>query len=754
MSSDASQPDTLGTSRSPLQINPAVVVGLGGFGGAALRRVVDRLRLSHPVLLDEMGWLWLTTAGWRPVGSSDPSPDPLGECAALVTIAHEPLLQAFDRATSQASVAALNDAGYDIGTTLDLIIVARADDPFARGALWPLLDLIHLQAPLRDNRVTLILACDSRRFAGPSAPSLAQFFGALAELLVADRANPAPGAIAWCYLCDALDADGQLLENGDQVKDVVTAQVELVAGFVALLVGSGLRRDLAYSRTAIPQLAHDTNAPPDAALVSSFGWGAYVLPIDQIVALARDRVALRLHGVAFPSKTAVADREAAANARERWMGTTDLSPQGLRERLLGSPDGASIRFNTTPPDLLGFEPEATLRGLGRWRTGLESQWTDKGTSPPAQIERNADELLGELTAGIQREVTAMIGDRVRGPYQAPAFLEGLPQLIEEARVHTMDDDRYYRKMAVPSLDEKLREFETLTGEAGGRGWRVLIVLNLVFAIAFAFALWKKPHFWPYVLSLWLGGLVGLQIARSWLYRRRLAKCQSDFVAAVQFKFQALEEQEMRVKRRGLFDALLLVVREERGGLLAWRRAVAAAKGMLTRTDVSPPQTTGEERLLCEPADFPSPVDDYDEEDIADFAARCLDPATRPRPRESDAEAIAAWLRSGAESVLAGWQRTVNIVDWHAWEPRDVVKELAATVQLQWPLAPGEGRQVGLDVIGFPERDMMVPHEPTVSDRVLVVSTRDPARLSYAPTRHGLRLKKLAVPRSLWESTTE
>ncbi|MCP4531085.1 MAG: hypothetical protein GY831_07645, partial [Delftia sp.] len=176
---------------------------------------------------------------------------------------------------------------------LDTVVVAHVDEPMAREALWPLLDLVRAQPPLRENRMTLVLACDSRRFSGPSASALAQFFDQLAERLVADRAKAVPGAIAWCYLCDTLDADSRLL--GSDAQDAVKSQLELVEGFLTLLLGSGLRRDPAYVRTALPELAHDVHAPPSAALVSSFSLGAVVLPVDQIVALARDQLALRLH---------------------------------------------------------------------------------------------------------------------------------------------------------------------------------------------------------------------------------------------------------------------------------------------------------------------------------------------------------------------------------------------------------------------------------------------------------------------------
>jgi hypothetical protein len=459
--SDTPLPDTPGASRPPLRLNPAVVIGLSDFGGAALCLLAGRLRPTHPALFEKMGWLWLTLSGWQAGPFPDPAPDPSGEHVAPLDIAPAPLARALDAATSQATVAALSRAGYDVGATLDTVVVARADDPFTQGALWPLLDLIRAQPPLRENRVTLVLASDSRRFTGPSAPALAEFFGALAERLAADRSDPAPGAIAWCYLCDALDVDSRLLGGAGGIKTVVQSQVELAAGLAALLVGSGLRRDPLYERSALPELAHDLSAPSDAALFSSFGLGAFVLPVEQIAALARDRLALRLHEAALPPQASVADREAAWSAYERFLAAADLSPQGLRDRLLRGPDGAPIRFDTSPPDLGGLDPETILKALARWRTGLEERWGDEGSSPPAQIARNADTLLDEMSAEIRREVAGLAQSGPRGLHQALAFLDELPQALEEARVQLMADDSNYLKKTIPSADERFRELGKL-----------------------------------------------------------------------------------------------------------------------------------------------------------------------------------------------------------------------------------------------------------------------------------------------------
>ena len=83
-----------------------------------------------------------------------------------------------------------------------------------------------------------------------------------------------------------------------------------------MLIGSDLRTEPAYTRTAIPQLTQEAKSSTDATLVSSFGVGAYALPIDTIAALARDQLALRLHRAVFPAKVTAPDREAARYKRE------------------------------------------------------------------------------------------------------------------------------------------------------------------------------------------------------------------------------------------------------------------------------------------------------------------------------------------------------------------------------------------------------------------------------------------------------
>lgn len=749
--SNVSFTNTLGTPRSPLRVNPAVVVGLGDFGGVALRRLADRLRPTHPALLDEMGWLRLTVSGWaeKPLGGEatlekwrDTVPTPFA-------IVPGPLAQAFDRATSQATVGALREAGYEVSATLDTVVVAHGEEPLAREALWPLLDLVRAQPPLRKNRVTLLLACDSRRFSGPSALGLAQFFERLAERLVADRARPVPGAIAWCYLCDTLDIDSRLLGAGD--KDVVQSQLELLEGFLTLLVGSGLRRDPAYVRTALPELAHDVHAPPDAALVSSFSLGACVLPVDQIAALARDRLALRLHEAAFPAQASIADRDAAWSARERWLAAVDLSPTGLRDRLLRGPDDAPLRFDTTPPDLTGMDEETILKGLARWRNDLETRWAEEGTSPPAQIKRNADALLDELSGQMRREVDRLLKDSSRGLHQALGFLDELPQAIREAQIQLTADDSGSLK-TVPSADQKFLELGELVTDMRWNWREKLFSMGLYFAaFAILYFLRGEARFaWAVLLlGLGMGIITSVRIVRR--RSKEWPRRQADFISAVRLKFKSAQERDMRDKRRGILDELSQAVRQERRALQDWRETVTRAQTALADADTPPFQSVCGERPLCDPVEYPSPVEGYGEAKVAEIATHYLDAAARPYRREDEAQVIVAWLRQGAERALAGWRETLSVAHWTGAEPSQVIAELVSTVRPQWPLAPHERRQVELNVVGLVERDERVLPEQDDGDQTVVVSTCDPVRLSYVPTRHGLNLKELAATRPLWEA---
>ncbi len=755
MATSASSPaDIHTTSRARLRFNPAVIIGLGNFGAATLRLLADCLRPTHPALLEGLGWLSLTTAGWIAGPWPGSAPDPIAESAPPFAIAPEPLTHALDHAAGQANLDMLRGVGYEMGDTLDTILVARVDDRFTGQTLWPLLDLVRAHPQPHEHRVTLILTCDSRRFAGPSAPELAQFFEALAERLAADRANPVPGSISWCYLCDALDVESRLLHTSGDIRKTVQSQVELTAGFLTLLVGSRLRRDQAYARTAASKLAREVKAPRDAALVSSFSIGALVLPVDAIAALARDRLALLMHEVTFPSKASVGDREAARRARDRLLATVDLSPQGLRDRLLRDPNGEPIGFDTPPPDLEDLDPQAMLQSLADWRSALQAQWAKEGASPPAQIARNADTLLDELAGGIQREVAGLVETDQRGLHRALAYLDELPQPIEEARAKTAADDSYYRKTTIPSADETFRELGKLVAEKHRRRWKGVILVSLLFAPLTLLLLLLRVRMWPFALGLWLGSSVVAWLLPPLRRRRQLARRQSEFVRAVQLRYPATQERKVRVERRGLFDALLNVVRQERRTLLAWQQTIEAAKAALDAEELPPFRPACGERLLCAPEDYGLPLDDYDEAKLYEITAQYLNLNAQPSWREADPAALLAWLREGAEHALAAWRGTLSVTGSGNPEPFQGIAELAKTVRPQWPLAPSERRHVELNLVGLPERDVFGLPERDDLGHVLVVSTLDHTRLSYAPTRHGLQLKKLSATRPLWESAAE
>lgn len=732
-------------SLPPLQINPAVVVGLGAFGRVTLRLVAERLLPNHSALLDGLGWLWLDTAGWQENWLQGTAPDPAAVGRPPRTIEPKPWSQACRHATSWTTGSALRRAGYEVGNALDTIVVAHVDDPLAQGALWPLLELIRAESPRQDHRVTLILATDSRRIGGRSDASLGQFFDQLAQRLIADRTDPAPGAVVWCYLCDAQGVKGQLADDAQPTARLVAAQAELVAGFVGLLLASDLRCDQTYARTAIPELASDLGLPRHAALVSSFSWGAYVLPIDQILALVRDRVALRLYQAIFAKKTSVADREAGSFLRERLLKDIDLSPQGLRDCLSRDADGATISLDTTPPKLGRRGPEATLKALTRWREDLEACWDDETVSPAFQIERNATTFLAKVSEGIRRQVAAAVAEGPHGLNRALVFVEGLPQAIEDARVEVMADDRYYRKRTIPSARRELREIRELITERPERVWRDLVIVGLVVALGIVVTRWQRPDLWTLALALGSASLAAVLIGHFWRRWRTLTERRNDFISALKIRYQSAQERKLRVTRRGLFDGLLNVVREERSNLLACKRAIARAGAILAEVESLPLQPMYGEYVLCEPTAYPLPFQDVDDERLADLAAQHLDMAGLPLWPPPDARTVLAWLRDGVDSALAAWRNTVSVVGWTDPRPSQVIRDLAAVVPSQFPLLSPDHCQIELNIVGLPKRDRRFLPRRDAPDNLLVISTHDLRRFSYAPTRHGLELKR---PRGL------
>ncbi len=708
-----------------LPVNPAVAVGLGHFGGATLCHLAKRLQPIHPALFEGTGWLWLTDSGWR-TDLPPSSPNPLSIGDAPSDLAPELLTQAFDQVTSQANLAGLKKAGYDPGSTLDVVVAAHANDPLTLAGLGPLLDLARAQAP-EEARLTLVLACDSRRFSGPSASDLVRFFDALADQ-----------TLTWCYLCDTLDAQGRVSMSGGSLEEVIQAQVELMAGFLALLLASDLRREPAYS----PQLAHEVDVSPGTALANVFGLAAYVMPVDAIAARVRDQLALRLHQAAFPKRAVPTDWDAAWAARDRLLAAVDLSPQGLGRRLLRGADGTSLYFDTRPPDLSDLDRAQTLKVLARWRSGLEEAWQDQSVSPPDQVGRNAQELFAELAQGIEAEVDRLVASGSQGIHRAMALLDELPQTIEAARVQVLADDKYYRKRAVPSVDQKFREL----GESASqmeRWWWPLPPLTVVcILIVLSSPSWLASGL---LAVLWFG----VAVCFFWDRRRRLTRRQAEFIDAVQLKYQLLQDQAMHVERREIFDKLLRVVRGQRQVLFVWKDTLKAAQASLAEAEPPSLRLAWGERPLCQPEDYPSPVADWDQEKIADIAAAHLRPLAPPLWRESDVGAVLAWLRQGAEAALVGWRRSINALDWQDPDLHRAIARLAGRVQPQWPLTAEQDCPVEVKLLGLPDRDALPLSGLERLGEVILVSTGDPARLTLVVTCHGLPLPELDALRPLW-----
>jgi hypothetical protein len=159
-------------------------------------------------------------------------------------------------------------------------------------------------------------------------------------------------------------------------------------------------------------------------------------------------------------------------------------------------------------------------------------------------------------------------------------------------------------------------------------------------------------------------------------------------------------------------------------------------------------------LLCEPADFPIPVEELDGTRLVDVANRYLDQGRWAEQESFDAAAIVAWLRDAASRALEDWRHGIGIMDWSGLKPSQAIRDLVQTVHPQWPLLPEEHPRQVLGVVGMPKRDRRFMPKLDDLDQVVVVSTHDPTRWSYAVMYHGLPLRSLSATRSLWKTPEE
>lgn len=250
----------------------------------------------------------------------------------------------------------------------------------------------------------------------------------------------------------------------------------------------------------------------------------------------------------------------------------DLSPQGLRDRLLRGPTGAPLHFDAAPPDLAEVDEETLLKELAHWRNGLETRWAEADDSPPAHIRRNSEALLDELRGQVRRELDGLLQNDPPG-YQALGFLDELAQELLKARAQLAADDGPFMKKAIPSVDQSFQKLgahinvpklDTRLFDTIMSGFFCLLWTIFKYSI--------HDPYWYFLPLAWLVFAFDLlfwrpsrEVRRS---QRKLAQRQADFIAAVQLKFESMQERQMRARRRDVLNELAQSVRQERQALLS------------------------------------------------------------------------------------------------------------------------------------------------------------------------------------------
>jgi hypothetical protein len=259
----------------------------------------------------------------------------------------------------------------------------------------------------------------------------------------------------------------------------------------------------------------------------------------------------------------------------RVLAALDLSPQGLRDRLLRGPAGDPLHFYAAPPDLSDVDEETLLKGLARWRNGLETRWAEDDDSPPAHIRRNSEALLDELRGQVRRELDGLLQHDPCGYQQALGFLDELHQELSGARAQLAADDGPFLKKAIPSVDQSFQKLGAHINLPKYDDSRLFeIIMGSFFWLYWMFLQYYLDHdpYW-YIWTLgWLAFIISTifwkPLWRSRRYQRKLAQRQADFIAAVQLKFESMQERQMRARRRDILNELTQSVRQERQALLS------------------------------------------------------------------------------------------------------------------------------------------------------------------------------------------
>jgi len=788
-----------------LPLRHYVLIGIGNWGWTTLAALAHALGSAHPELVDANEWIHLSPDGWcwfswlpysapfeRHGSATSLSSEPQAAVPAswfeeISEHAEQTLASVFENAANQSKVGRLRRLGYEPVTgeqgNLDVYLIGRLDDPFVQSVLPGAIELLRRLRGGRRFTLGLFLGADSPqwvRLPTPDKQALRTFMEQLDRLLAheRERVDASEDGIGWCYLIDTLDEYGRSLGchsgEGRHGSDAGLLLAEVLAGFLALLIGSDLRECRDYRSFQLPALTRWGNRQGIRSYCSTFSCAAVVLPIQETTTR---RLSVDLLQQFDPRRPPDQDR-ANSLVREFFV-KYKLRRPDLEMRLNQDETGQPIRFTLDPSRLDGVSDEELVDRILSWDALIaqnKMRWIAE------QMESEAQEIVREAQLYLHDVLDDLVTHSLNGVATAHLFCDRLRQAVTHEEQSAMQAGQERRgclralfglslsprrePMTFPDLQPLQHALQRALGERVERlaVWVRYIYLAL-FETIFVLAAWghlrsalkfssgnvlglppASPDLWIFPLAILV-----INILTAWLTilqnERRILKARDQLIQAIQQKYTAIVRWNISQYTTQIYRQLLAALEREQAALARWDRVVAEAiEDLLSNPATYRPLCL--EDVLSEHSGYAGPVATYSENEIKYLFEKWLRTGNIPAWREADRNAMRRAACEFAHQQVLGRGMGLSIESYA--EPRRDQHALATLVTRLQETRP----QLFLGNLSAYRRHHFLgvyDSSVTQADRWIrerewttLISTADAERIVFAPTVHGLPLRELPI----------
>lgn len=795
-----------------LPLRHYLLVGVGDWGWTSLCALAHALNSSHPELIDANEWLALSPDGWgwlkwltgsamgsigsRPHLSNAPIATISPDWQKNMSEASQPVLdEIFHCATGQDKTQRLKALGYEAlhgdQIILDIYLIGRIDDPYLQTVLLDAVALLRRARPKAlPFTLGFFLGVDSPRLARIPADerqALVTFIDRLDGFLAQDRKreDASEDGVGWCYLVDSLDRDGRPIAPISGARDVsadpglLLAQV--VAGYLALVIGSEMHERSEYRRLSLDNLVKSAALDPERGYCSSFSCAAQVLPVREIEQQSARRLGADLLRQFDLARTA--DRGVASELAAEFFIVHNLRRPVVEGRLSRDEDGKPVHFDLDPADFALVPDEELVDRILSWDAFIARNRMRPITD---QMARETELLLVKARYWIQAQIDKLVRQSPGGVATARHFCETLARDIQRESQFSLSGKPppgclgllFGLQNGTPKSDTlpELGPFQSALERALAERVEPLAVwvryiLIALFEMVFVLAAWNyiRP-----ALNFSLGDAVGLppSLVDPWIFpvslilinllaawrhiariELRIANARIRLIQTIQRKYVGIIRWNVLHRSAEIYAQLGAALEQERAALERLSATAMEVAGDLIKEVENDPgyQPLCLERCLVGPAEYEQFAVKYPTEEIQALVREWWRAKPMPNWRTADRCQVRLSVLAFAQAVESSRLAQMSIESYTAAREDELalprlVDALQRQTRLQ--LALGSWSTVHpCNFLGIFD-NRMTQIEQWVIEREWTsrVETRDAGRIVYAPTLHGLPIRDLKI----WE----